>query len=231
MRSYLVTAALMILCITALGTAGAARPVPSEADWHQLVLGIAQVPYQRAGLDDPEVRLAAVPDGFRTQIHIPSDARVHGSLVQPDGSVTVVATVRRSVEELWREFELEMPALGWRLPDQASGRADKPLPAGPPYAGDGALGACAGFPSTIRSASTSISSTLSFQQLRAHYEAQLHESGWTRAEERDEPARMLDVWGRAGASAVFILEPAPGRPGCWSVSFNQLGKPESVPVQ
>lgn len=100
---------------------GVSGPVQQEADWHELVLGIAHVPFERTGIDDPEVLVGELPDGFRERVYLPADATVHGSLVQTGGDVTVVATSNLSADDLWPEYEREMQSLGWRLPNERSG--------------------------------------------------------------------------------------------------------------
>ena len=121
MRRTTMTAAAVAFGLGALATPGVSGPAQQDANWHELVLGIAHIPWEITGIDDPDVMVAELPDGFRERMYLPADATVHGSLVRPGGDFTVVATSTRSADDLWPEYEREMQRLGWRLPDEPSG--------------------------------------------------------------------------------------------------------------
>lgn len=121
MRSTTILTVALAFRSVLLVAPGISGPAQQEADWRELVVGIAHVPWELAGIDDPEVLLAELPAGFRERVYLPAEATVHGSLVQASGDVTVVATSSLSADELWPEYEREMLALGWRLPDERSG--------------------------------------------------------------------------------------------------------------
>lgn len=121
MRSTTIIAVALAFGSGVLVAPGVSGPVQQEADWHELVLGIAHLPWERTGVDDPEVLVAELPDGFRERVYLPADAAVHGSLVRTGGDVTVVATSNLSADDLWPEYEREMQSLGWSLPDERSG--------------------------------------------------------------------------------------------------------------
>lgn len=287
-RAGLVSIGLMALAVT--GLSGAAQ---SEADWRQLVLGLVHDPWELAGVEDPSVRVGALPDGFRDDVYVPADATVHGSVLSASGAVTVVASVDRSAEQLWPEFRDAMMARGWRVPEQATGdtrsiadvalawvfcgqgveaalvtvtgarpatrlRIDRypeyriwhcaPGPEGesaprpgdraerrrrmraddvfmlrpPPYSGDRALGACRTSFISESGYGDAIPSTLGREDLLAHYRSQLEQAGWTPRTDAASAA-LAEVWARDDLSAVLVLAPVSGHPGCWHVIFHQRG--------
>ncbi len=121
MRKLAIMTVALAFGLSALEAPLASRPAQQDGDWQELVLGVAHVPWERSGMDDPEVLVGELPDGFRQRVYLPADASVHGSLVRTGGNLTVVATTDLSADDLWAEYESEMQNLGWRLPDERSG--------------------------------------------------------------------------------------------------------------
>lgn len=115
----------IVLTILAAGLATTFLTQPAQAQsedsWRELLLGIVHEPWERAGTADPQILHGAVPEGFGESVYVPTDATVHGSLVQADGSVTVVGTVARTSDQLWEEYRREMIARGWRVPEDSAG--------------------------------------------------------------------------------------------------------------
>lgn len=115
MRTRAAVVLCAVGCVVGAGAPGAAvQPQAGADDLRELVMGLVHSPWELAGRGDPELLVGASPAGSAARLYVPADATVHGSLAYENGSVTLVATLARSAEELWPEYQREMSARGWR---------------------------------------------------------------------------------------------------------------------